>query len=250
MQKSVIEYLVATATKYPQKTAVRDSMGSITFAELLRSAYVIADVIKSVSIWKSPIGVYLPKGCHMIQAFAGINMSGNFYVPLDTKSPDSRILSILNVLESNVIITDREHVGQVKRVCNKQMIVIEDVLGNEPKTEANAEEYLLNQIDTDPVYSIFTSGSTGTPKGVVVSHRGVIDYIDWANKTFKFDGENMVIGNQAPFYFDNSTLDIYLMYSTGATLDIIPETCFTFPAELVDYLNDHSFFGCLLFLSM
>ena len=25
--------------------------------------------------------------------------------------------------------------------------------------------------------------------------------------------------SQAPFYFDNSTLDIYLMYSTGATLN-------------------------------
>ena len=45
MQKSVIEYLVATAAKYPEKIAVQDSIGSITFTELLRSAYVIADEI-------------------------------------------------------------------------------------------------------------------------------------------------------------------------------------------------------------
>lgn len=238
MQKSVIEYLVVTAAKYPQKNAVQDSTGSITFSELLRSAYVIADEIKAKGVWKSPIGVYIPKGCHMVQAFAGINMSANFYVPLDTKSPDTRILSILNVLESDVIITDKEHEEQVKSMCDKKVIVIEDVLQNQPKADANAEEYLADQIDTDPVYSIFTSGSTGTPKGVVVSHRGVIDYIDWANNTFTFDGENMVIGNQAPFYFDNSTLDIYLMYSTGATLDIIPDVHFTFPAQLVDYMNE------------
>lgn len=238
MQKSVIEYLIATVTKYPQKCAVQDSKGNITFAELLRSAFVIADEIKRKGVWKSPVGVYIPKGCHMIQAFAGVNMSGNFYVPLDTKSPENRILSILNVLESNVIITDKEHEEHVRKFCNKQVIVIEEVLEKQPKPDANAEEYLANQIDTDPVYSIFTSGSTGTPKGVVVSHRGVIDYIDWANNTFGFDGENMVIGNQAPFYFDNSTLDIYLMYSIGATLDIIPDVNFSFPAQLLDYMNE------------
>ena len=93
------------------------------------------------------------------------------------------------------------------------------------------------QIDTDPVYSIFTSGSTGIPKGVVVSHRGVIDYIDWAIETFHIDSTS-VIGNQAPFYFDNSTLDIYLMYATGATLNIIPDTFFAFPAKLVEYLDE------------
>jgi len=238
MQKSVIEYLVNSAAKYPQKTAVQDSTGSITFSELLRSAFVIADVIKVQGLWRSPIGVYIPKGCHMVQAFAGINMSGNFYVPLDTKSPDTRIQSILKVLESEAIITDKAHEQQVRQMCDKVVFVIEDVLENEPMTDADARQYLADQIDTDPVYAIFTSGSTGTPKGVVISHRGVIDYIDWAVGRFGFTSD-AVIGNQAPFYFDNSTLDIYLMYATGATLDIIPEVHFTFPAQLVDYMNEH-----------
>jgi len=238
MQKSVIEYLVATAAKYPEKIAVQDSIGSITFTELLRSAYVIADEINARGLWKSPVGVYIPKGCLMVQAFAGINMSGNFYVPLDTKSPETRILSILNVLESETVITDKAHEQQVKGMCDKQVIVIEDVLQNQVKADAKAEAYLTQQIDTDPVYSIFTSGSTGTPKGVVIAHRGVIDYIDWAVSTFNVTCD-AVIGNQAPFYFDNSTLDIYLMYATGATLDIIPEMHFSFPAKLVDYLNEH-----------
>lgn len=238
MQKSVIEYLVNSAAKYPQKSAVQDSTGSITFSELLRSAFVIADVIKVQGLWRSPIGVYIPKGCHMVQAFAGINMSGNFYVPLDTKSPDTRIQSILKVLESEAIITDKAHEQQVRQMCDKVVFVIEDVLENEPLADADANQYLADQIDTDPVYAIFTSGSTGTPKGVVISHRGVIDYIDWAVGRFGFTSD-AVIGNQAPFYFDNSTLDIYLMYATGATLDIIPEVHFTFPAQLVDYMNEH-----------
>ena len=237
MQKSVIEYLERTVCSYPDKIAVRDFGMSITFSELWSAARSISYAIVSEGVQKnSPVGVYIPKGCKMVESFAGINMCGCFYVPLDTKSPESRVSSILTTLESNHVITDKEHVAQLAAFFKGKVLVIEDILNNLTADDGKRNDLLL--IDTDPVYSIFTSGSTGTPKGVVIAHRGVIDYIDWAVSTFKITSES-VIGNQAPFYFDNSTLDIYLMYATGATLDIIPESCFAFPAKLIDYLNEH-----------
>lgn len=238
MQKSVIEYLQRTASRFPKKTAVQDSKDKICFDELLKAAHQISVALRTLKLNRKPIGVYIHKGCKAVEAFAGINMSGNFYVPLDVKSPDSRILSILEVLDSSVVITDREHAEKLASICKKTVLIIEDLL-LEMSDEIGEEDVMTDmQIDTDPVYSIFTSGSTGTPKGVVISHRGVIDYIDWAIDTFKID-ETSVIGNQAPFYFDNSTLDIYLMYATGATLNIIPEENFMFPAKLIDYLNEY-----------
>jgi amino acid adenylation domain-containing protein len=238
MQKSVLEYLSKTASKYPKKAAVIDADGEISFEQLESTATQVAVVLYGKGLKNQPIGVYIPKGCKMIEAFAGINASGNFYVPLDTKSPASRVNSIIEVLESKVVITDKAHEAVLRTFCNKDVIVLEDICDPSKDKVAELTALLDKQIDTDPVYSIFTSGSTGTPKGVVISHRGVIDYIDWALETFKIDSDT-IIGNQAPFYFDNSTLDVYLMYSTGATLDIIPEGNFMFPAKLVDYLNEH-----------
>lgn len=234
MQKNVIEYLDNIVALHPDKVAVKDSTGTITFAELQQASLKIAAKLQGMQVKTSPVCVYIPKGCQMVESFAGINRAGNFYVPLDTKSPDTRVSSIINVLEANAIITNRQNLAKLQSFCNAPIIVIEDVLEAEMPDVTLTDE----QIDTDPVYSIFTSGSTGTPKGVVVSHRGVIDYIDWAVDTFHIDS-TAVIGNQAPFYFDNSTLDIYLMYATGATLNIIPESCFAFPAKLIDYLNDN-----------
>ena len=171
MQKNVIEYLDKTATLYPEKIAVRDSYGEITFSELRQVSYKVAGIFQGKDLVASPICVYIPKGCQMIEAFAGINRSGNFYVPLDTKSPESRILSIINVLESKAVITNRQNYEKLHKFCDVEIVVIEDVL----ESASSIENIIDRQIDTDPVYSIFTSGSTGTPKGVVVSHRGFID---------------------------------------------------------------------------
>lgn len=238
MQKSVIEYLSQTVERFPSKLAIRDAEIVLTFEELWRSAKKLSSTLINASIGQNnPIGVYIPKGCKMIEAFAGINMSGNFYVPLDTKSPISRIQSIINTLEAKLLITDRVHKEEVSNICGATLVVIEEVVESDINTD-NSLIMLDKQIDTDPAYCIFTSGSTGTPKGVVISHRGIIDYIDWAINTFHIDSTS-VIGNQAPFYFDNSTLDIYLTYATGAILDIIPEVNFSFPAKLIDYMNEH-----------
>ena len=83
---------------------------------------------------------------------------------------------------------------------------------------------------------LFTSGSTGVPKGVSICHRSVIDYIDWVTETFNITQKD-TFGNQAPFYFDNSILDIYSCMKTGATLNIIPKKLFFQPVPLLEYIK-------------
>ena len=239
MQKNVIEYLKKTVKMFPEKIAVKEISKCITFSGLWNDALKIADACNKLGFRNEPIGVFMSKGCSMVEAFVGINMSCNFYVPLDTKSPETRIDSILNVLQASVVITDKSNFDKLRHFYRGQILQLEDVLKEKRIVDfASIEDNLKTQIDTDPVYSIFTSGSTGTPKGVVISHRNVIDYIDWFIETFDIDSET-VIGNQVPFYFDISTTDIYLMCAQGATLNIIPESCFIFPSKLIDYLNEN-----------
>lgn len=239
MINSVISSLEKTIQKFPNKIAVKDNFTEITFSQLGNKAKVLAFQILRHNVRNSPVCVFLPKSVNAIVSFAAINYSGNFYVPLDTKSPFSRVLSIINTVGAPIIITDRFNYDKLTNISGVQILIIDEIDYSVSFDENRLNSAISNVIDTDPVYSIFTSGSTGLPKGVVIPHRGVLDYIEWAISTFSFDS-NLIIGNQAPFYFDNSTLDIYLMYFTGSTLVIIPEEYYSFPAKLISYINEEN----------
>lgn len=236
---NLIEYLKQTIIKFPDKVAIQDNLGSLTFLELDNISNTISkEIINSNLLFRKPIAVFLPKNRWSIVSFVGVFKSGNFYVPMDVKAPSNRLLKIFDTLETPCIITNHEYKNLIPSSYNGKIIVVEDVICNvlEQKDYQNLEKIANQIIDLDPIYSIFTSGSTGNPKGVLISHRGVIDYINWAIKTYEIT-EKEIIGSQAPFYFDNSTLDIYLMIFKGAKLVIIPEDKFMFPINLIEFIN-------------
>ena len=241
MNSNLVEYFNDTLNLFSQSIAIDDNDGKISFEELNELSDKIAvSIVNLLDTRRNPIAVFLPKSRWSVVSFIGIFKSCNFYVPLDIKSPIERTSKILKALSTECIITNKENKVKLIQIGYKgSILIIEELLAkNNCKQEINYLSEISNSIiDLDPIYAIFTSGSTGTPKGVLISHRGVIDYIEWAKNTYEVTN-NDVIGNQAPFYFDNSTLDIYLMIITGATLNIIPEDKFTFPIKLIEYVNE------------
>ncbi|PAF47053.1 hypothetical protein BKH46_04855 [Helicobacter sp. 12S02634-8] len=239
MHINVMEYLIATTHKYPDKIGFEDANGSVSFKDFYQKAlFVSTHLITHNTTPKdapAPIALFLPKSIIQLQALCGVLLSGNVYMPLDIKSPLQRLEAILAHIKPVYIITDKEHQDKLINLVEKEKILlIEDLIKEIEDIKTNFSA----RIDTDPAYIINTSGSTGVPKGVVVSHRSVIDYIEWILSTQAICPRvDDVIGNQSPFYFDNSVLDIYLCFFTGAKLALISEEKFLFPADLLAYLH-------------
>lgn len=233
MIHNVTKWLDETAKKFPDKIAIVDGQRTITFQELRYKALSLAEMIVDDGLFKAPIAVLMPKSMDVIVCFLGIAYSGNFYSVIDVDMPLLRQKKIIETLEPELLITT---------------LNIEETNGihtykyDFEKLDLSSEEKVINQrdntCDTDLLYVLFTSGSTGVPKGVTITHQSVVDYIDWVEETFHVS-EKDSFGNQAPFYFDNSILDIYSMVKTGASLYIIPQHLFSQPVVLLNYILEN-----------
>ena len=177
MKTNILEYLENTVKTYPNKTAIIDEKDNISFECLQKQAKNIASYLQSNNIDKNlPIGVFLPKSIDAIESFFGILYNNDFYVPIDTKNPNIRVKSIIKNIGIKYIITDSKHVNLLNDF-DVEIILLEDIK-LEKKLKFDYKNFNLS-IDTDILHVLNTSGSTGVPKGVTISHRSIIDYIDW-----------------------------------------------------------------------
>ena len=232
----VTDYLDHTRMLFPEKTAIVDEYKSMTFFELWEASRKVASVLIGQGIRKQPVLIMMDKSADAIAAFMGAAYSGNFYSPIDLEMPVTRIEKILDILRPAAVVSKRTHEGFINSLRLPQPVFfIEDCEACSVDEQAIARAR-GDIIDTDLLYVLFTSGSTGIPKGVSIGHRSVIDYAEWLADTFHFS-ETDKFGNQAPFYFDNSVLDICTMLKSGATLYIIPKSFFMFPIRLLDYIQ-------------
>lgn len=235
----VTQYLRDSAKCYPDHPALVDSKLTLTYRDALEEAEKIASEMVHRKLFKAPVAVLMDKGARTVTAFLGVAMSGNFYTVIDTKMPQIRVEKILETFQPAIILVDKRNIKKAQEL-GRDYVVYEELVEKTIDTdERNAIKDAESRIiDTDILYVLFTSGSTGIPKGVIIAHRSVIDYTEWVCETFKLD-HNTVIGNQAPFYFDNSVLDIYSTMRSGGTLHIINQVLYSFPIRLLEYVRDH-----------
>lgn len=236
MQVNVTYWLDISADKFPDKIAFADERKEITFAKLRIRARAIASRLIKEGLFKKPVAIYMEKNIDMLAAFMGVAYSGNFYSPIDIHMPVSRVEKILEVFNPALIITTSEMENTLKNYSFLGDVLFVEEIDELDIRNEEVDAARSKSVDTDLLYVLFTSGSTGVPKGVTIAHRSVIDYIDWVTENFHITHKD-VFGNQAPFYFDNSILDIYCTVQSGATMYIVPTNLFAQPVLLLEFLK-------------
>ena len=227
--KGIIDYLEASAERFPEKTAVSCGEKAYSFSELMNYSRRIGGELKKSCKPGDPVAVIVNRSAETVCAFLGAVYNGSFYIPVDPSMPEEKIKAILTDSGTKVVIgsgRDRELLENTG--YSGEYIDIEHI--EAPEVDAPVIS------DNEPLYMVYTSGSTGRPKGVLKSHGAVKSFIEAYTNTFQLT-ESEIIGNQTPFFFDASAKDLYQMLYTGATLEIIPSEYFMLPTALIEYLN-------------
>ncbi|WP_018416510.1 non-ribosomal peptide synthetase [Teredinibacter turnerae] len=202
--------------KAPHNTALRDSSGDLSYAELNAEANRRARALIETGVKPGDVvALFYSRSRDMIASIYAIQKAGAAYLPIDIQLPADRVSYMLRqascklLLNSVELPTGLEFSGQ---------ILAESEFGSIAQTQPTDTVAVTRDPDAT-AYIIFTSGSTGRPKGVANSHRGVANRLLWMQETFHLGTEQIALF-KTPYNFDVSVWEIFWPLQTGATLAI------------------------------
>lgn len=218
--KTFVDLFREAVQKYPDRPAVRDGMGEITYKELDKlSDYVAQKLTENGFGREKAAGILCGRTKEFAIGYVGVMKAGGAYVPLDPEYPQSRIEYMLKDSGAeNLLVVNRYR--SLVGFYDKNIISLDNVA-------AQAENFELSVELTPPdpenlAYMIYTSGSTGKPKGVMLEQRNLMNLIEYICQTRKLTPDD-IVAEFASFCFDASVIDLFAPLTAGSVLYILPE---------------------------
>lgn len=240
---NLVDYLERGAVlSMPDRVCFRDQDRTYTLARIRRAARQIgAAIAAAADVVNRPVVVFLPKCAETLIADLGIFYSGNFYLNVDMLAPPARLQALLQNVAPAIYLTQASHRPALLALGapEEQIVDIGPLLAADvPEPDAAALDARRRRVlDTDPACIINTSGSTGVPKSAVLSHRGLIDFMEWHQQAYPLTADD-VVGSLSPYHFDGYIVGFFSAVWQGAQLVVVPGQLAMFPLRLAEFLRD------------
>lgn len=234
--RNVLCWLEDAARLAPDETAFDQPDLRLSWGEVCLRARQAGSFLACLIPRQSPVLILMEKSPACVCAMLGAVYAGCFYTPLDSSMPEARMALIAQTLRPAAVVYEEKFAEAARRIAgDAHAVCVSDI--PEAVDEALLRDRRRAHIDGDLLYVLFTSGSTGVPKGVSIAHRSVIDFVEWACEALWLP-VGARFGSQAPFYFDNSVLDIYCAMRMRGSLFLIPRGDFMFPKRLLARMRE------------
>jgi amino acid adenylation domain-containing protein len=247
MKENIFDLFCISKSKFSDKTALVIDNIQYSYASLSFKSGQIAHNLKNCQ--HKHIGIFGSRSLTCYQGILGTLASGKTYVPLNPKFPNERNKKIIDLAKVETLIVDHLGLKQITKMSdslNKSTTLIcPNIKGKEipaalknkfkvftSENMTESSEHFINVDDSQPAYIMFTSGSTGIPKGVPVSHKNVFSYVNYIKKRYEISSRDR-FSQTFDLTFDLSVHDMFLSWSVGASLYVIPESAIMAPAKFI-----------------
>ncbi|MFC5475604.1 non-ribosomal peptide synthase/polyketide synthase [Paraherbaspirillum soli] len=235
---NLLERFAASVAADPDKIAVIDADGGVSYAELDALSGRWAQTLHLAGVGRGDyIGVAFGRSHRMVAAQLAVLKVGAVFVPMDAQQPATRLQAMADDAEMRVALTEESWLPLMRDALPAVLCL--DVASSATNAAADAapQRPLLHDVlaTDDLAYVIFTSGSTGRPKGVKISHGNLLNFVTHLRGLM---GADDIVSQFAPVTFDASVGEIHAALLSGATLVILPAELIDNPELLQEYMSD------------
>ncbi len=181
-RRSLVDCFSEQVELAPDAIAVFDRTDTVTYSELGRAAFGLAnDIVDRLGVGSEPVLVLMHQGLAAITATVAVLAAGKYYVPVDPGGPPGHTSAVIGAVEPRLIICEPAHAVLAATLGTAAVLVLDGF-----DSETSSDPPVGDVAPSDVAYIYFTSGSTGQPKGVVDTHANVLHNVFWYTSMLEF----------------------------------------------------------------
>lgn len=218
--ESIIKIFEQQALRNPQAVAVQFGSRQLSYEQLNQNANRLARYLLQQGIQtESRIGICIRRSPEMIIAMLGILKAGAAYVPIDPSYPEERIRYIISDSGLGLILTEESLADRLSPYpCSLFFLDGNNSHLNEWPQENPQVAIPGRQL----AYMIYTSGSTGRPKGTLITHEGLLNYLNWTDQAYPLqEGSGSLV--HSTIAFDATVTAVFTPLLHGKTIILTPD---------------------------
>jgi amino acid adenylation domain-containing protein len=227
---SVAESVASQASLKPEATALASASAVLTYRDLEERANALAAHLRDLGVGPDVVvGLCAPRSPGMIVGALGILKAGGAYLPMDPTNPAARLAFMLHDAKTSLVVAEQSAKDRLPQ--GEYQIIDLDGAGSTQLSTGPRETVTPENL----AYVIYTSGSTGRPKGVEISHRSLLNLVEWHQRTFHVSPADRA-SQVAKVGFDAAVWEIWPYLTAGASLHIPEDETVNDSESLLDWL--------------
>lgn len=237
---SLVENLIAAATRFPDRCAVQDGTTCLRYDDLLSQATSIAAHLRAQGLQRGErVAFILPNSAEFVAAYYGVLMAGGVAVLLNAAGKPRDFAAWLRDCEPIFALLDPNHADAAAAMTELRHPVVVwmasgdanapfglSMSGRPPSVAAQCDR-------DDPACILYTSGTTSRPKGVVLSHGNLASNTASIAEYLQLGAQDSIV-TVLPFYYSYGSSVLHSHVLAGARL--ILEKNLVYPHAVIESL--------------